>query len=341
MTEQTLEISWKTIFKVFIAGLLFYILYSIREIILWAFFGLVISLLLDPLINFLRKIGFPKIIAIASVYIFVFGILGILIYLVAPFFIFEIKQFSKEIPDYFERINPLLRQWGIEAAYSFDEFVKEIIIRLENSSRGILYAIASFFGGIASALLILSLAFFISLEEKGLEKLLIFLLPQKYEERVIYVLERTQRKVAGWFGARVLACLFVGVLSGIVFYIFNIKYAFLLALVAGLLNFVLYIGPWITAILIFIIVTVSQSFLVALYVLLAFGIIQAIEGNFLTPLLMKKIIGLPPVFVLLSLLIGAQLFGFLGLVFAIPVCGVFYEFLKDFFAKRKERELKE
>jgi predicted PurR-regulated permease PerM len=336
MQDQVLDISWKTIVKILIAGFIFYILYLARDIALWFFFALIISVLLEPAINFLRWLRAPKIIAIILVYLSIFGFLGLLIYISAPIFIFELKQFSQYIPEYFGKINPVLNQLGINVAQSFDSLTSVFISGLEQGSKGIMSAVSSFFGGIASAFFILALAFFLSIEEKGVERFLVLIIPQRYEERIITLFERAQKKVSGWFGARILSCLFVGVASFIVFYIFGVKYAFLLALISGIMNFIPYIGPWVTAIILVVFVAVSSSsWLTALYVLIAVTAIQAIENNILTPILMKKMIDLPPVLVLLALLVGSQIFGFLGAVFAVPVFGIIYEFTKEFLEKRK------
>lgn len=337
MADQKLEISWETIFKVFAAIFIFYIIYLAREIALWFFFGLAISVLLEPAISFLRKIRIPKIISILLIYFSVFGILGLLIYLTAPVFLLELKQFSGYLPDYFEKINPVLRQLGVDTSRIFDDAAKFLIGGLDQSSNSILSAIIAFLGGLSSAAFILAISFFLSLEDKGPEKFLALVLPKKYEEQVIIFFERAQIKVAGWFGARILACLFVGVASFIVFYAFGVEYAFLLALISGILNFIPYIGPWITAITLAIFVAASSSSLAnVFYVLAAVFIIQAIENNLLTPLLMKKMIDLPPVLVLISLLAGAKMFGFLGMIFAVPVFGIIFEFAKEFLERKRE-----
>jgi predicted PurR-regulated permease PerM len=335
--EQVLDISWEAIIKVFIAIFIFYLIYLARDIALWFFFGLAISLLLEPAINFLRKTRMPKFLAVFLVYLSIFGILGLLIYLTAPIFISELKQFSQYLPDYFEKISPVLQQLGIDVAQSFNDFTGFLVGGLEQSSRGVLGALMAFFGGLSSAVFILTIAFFLSLGDRGPEKFLALVFPQKYEEQIIAFFEKSQTKVAGWFGAPILACLFVGAASFIVFYIFGIKYAFLLALISAVLNFVPYIGPLITAISLVIFVAVSAgSWAVVFYVLLAIWGIQAIENNLLTPLLMKKMIDLPPVLVLISLLAGAKIFGFLGMIFAVPVFGIIYEFLKEFLEKKRE-----
>jgi len=335
--EQTLDISWKTIIKIFIAIFAFYLIYLAKDIALWFFFGLAISILLEPAIKFLRKMWIPKMVSIILIYTSILGLLGILIYLMAPIFIIELKQFSNYLPDYFNKINPLLQQLGIDFADSFSELTKSLVGGLEQGSKSVMGAIVSFFGGLASTVVILTIAFFLSLEDRGPERFLAFIAPQKYQEHIVSFFEKAQTKVAGWFGARIIACAFVGVASFIVFYIFDIKYALMLALLSGVLNFIPYIGPLITAISLIVFVMVSSgSWFITLYVLLAIWAVQAIENNLLTPFLMKKMIDLPPVLVLISLLMGAKLFGFLGTIFIVPVSGIIYEFVKELIERKRE-----
>ncbi len=338
MTEQILDISWETITKVFIAGFVFYILFLARNVIIWFFFALIVSLMLDEPVNFLRRLRIPKIVSVILVYLAIFGLLGLIIYFTAPIFIYEFNQLLKNIPAYFENINPILKGLGINLANNFEDLTANLVASLQDSSSGIVRAVAVFFGGISSTFVIFTLAFFISLEEKGVEKVLALLVPKKYEKHVVVIFEKAQLKVSGWFGARILACIFVGAASFIVFFLLGIKYAFILALLSGVLNFVPYVGPTITLIVSILFVGASTSWIVALYVLIALLVIQEIENKMLTPILMKKFIDLPPVLVLLALLVGGILFGFLGMIFVVPVSGIIYEFVKEFFEGRKQSE---
>ncbi len=335
--EQILDVSWETILKIFIAGFVFYIIYLVRDIAVWFFFALVISVLLEPAINFFRWFRLPKVLAVILVYLLIFGAIGLFIYLTAPLLLFELKEFLKYLPGYFEQISPLLKQLGVYALNNFQDFSNNLAGVLEKSSAGIIDAVMSFFGGLASAAFILTIAFFLSLEEKGTEKVLILLTPKKYESYISSLFERVQAKVSGWFGARILACLFVGLASYLVFILFGVKYAFILALISAVLNFVPYIGPWITTVLLIIFIAVSSgSWLIVIYVLIGITIVQEIENKILTPVLMKKMIDLPPVLVLIALLVGSQIFGFLGTIFSVPVFGIIYEFLKEFLEKRRQ-----
>jgi predicted PurR-regulated permease PerM len=336
-SSQLLDISWKTIIKIFVAVFALYFIYLARNIVLWFFFGLAISVLLDPAINAIRKFRVPKMLAIVFVYVGILGILGILIYLTAPIFIIELREFGGNLPTYLNKISPLLDQFGIDLSQGFMGLTGSLATGLEQSSKGVVSALMAFFGGVSSTIIILTISFFLSLEDRGPERFLAFIFPPKYKNRVVSFFEKSQTKVAGWFGARIIACLFVGLASFVVFYVFDVKYALLLAFLAGVLNFIPYIGPLSMAILLVVFVMVSSgSWLVTLYVLLAVWAVQGVENNLLTPFLMKKMIDLPPVLVLISLLFGAQVFGFLGTIFIVPIAGIIYEFTKELIEKNRE-----
>ena len=333
--RQTLDISWQTILKVFMTGFVLYLLFLARDILVWFFFALIISILLEPAVAFLVRLKVPKVIAVIAVYSAIFGAVGLMVYITAPVFVFELKQFSNNIPTYFQKANPVLNSLGLEVTRNFEEFTKNLITQLEESSGSIIRAITVFFGGVVSTSIIFVFAFYISLANKSTDRFLTILSPKKYEQTIQNIFERSQIKVAGWFGARVLACLFVGIMSFIVFILFGVKYSFILALISGALTFIPFIGPLVTAILVLLFVGVSDSWFVAVYIVIALTIIQSIENNFVTPILMKKFLDLPPVLVLIAILIGGKIFGILGVIFVVPVFGIIYEFTKEFLEKRK------
>jgi len=335
--EKVLDISWGTIFKIAIALFSFYFLYLIRDILILTIFALIFSVLFNPAIDFLQRKKIPRVLAIIFVYIGVFGIISFLIYLTASLFVQEIQQFLQIFPQYFEKISPPLKSLGVEAFESFETLTKTFQDWFLRASSNIFSALVSIFGGIFSTLFIITISIFLSLEENLVERSLIFLFPKKYENFVLDLWKKCQIKVSGWFGTRIIACLFVGVFSYFAFFLFNVKYAFLLSLLAGSLNLIPIIGPILTGILIFLIVSLD-SISRAIFALIAFILIQQIEGNILTPILTRKFIGLSPVLVLISLAIGGKLWGILGAILAIPLAGIIFEFLKEFLEKRKREK---
>lgn len=335
--EKVLDISWGTIFKIAIAFIAFYVFFLIKDILTLVIFALIISVLFNPAITFLQKRKFPRVLAVTLVYVVIFGILGVLIYSISPFFVFEIQQFIQLFPQYFEKVTPPLKGLGIGAFENFETFTDILQNWLVKASSNIFNAVSVLFGGIFSTVTIFAIAFFLSLEEKGVERTIGLLSPKKYEAYVLNLWAKSQQKVAKWFGSRILSCLFVGLMSFAACYVLKIKYAVSFGLLAGVLDIVPIIGP-IVAGAIIIIFSALDSWLKALFVFIAFVLIQQIEGNIITPVLTKKFIGIPPVLVLISLMIGAELWGILGAILAIPLAGVIYEFLRDFLKKKKEEK---
>ena len=333
--EKILDFSWGTIFKIGIAFFGFYVLYLIRNILVWFVFALIISLLFNPVIDFLQRKRIPRVVATLFIFIFVFGTIGLLIYLVAPIFISEIQQFTRLFPQYFEKFSPPLKELGLEAFENFEIFTENFQEWLKGASASIFAALSSLFGGIFSTITIFMLAIFLSLEEKGMERTIKIISTEKKEQYVLNLWKTCQTKVSGWFGARILACLFVGVMSYIALWLLKINYPFVLALFAGVTNIVPVIGPIIAGLIIALIASLD-SWLKAALVLIIFIIIQQIEGNILTPILTRRFIGLPPVLVLISLLVGGKLWGVLGAILAIPLAGIAFEFTRDFLKKRKK-----
>ncbi len=335
---QVLDISWGTILKTSLALFCFYILYLIKDILVWSLFALIISVLFEPAIAFLNRRGLPKFLAVSLVYLIVFSSLALTIYWIFPLLFVELKQFSQLFPQYFERIAPPFEGLGIEAFESMESFVSALGDFLQNASADILSALSAVFGGIGSTMFIAFVSLFISLEERGAERLLSIFTPKQYEEYVLALWEKCRTKTVGWFGTRILSGLFVAILTFITFKLFGVGYAFSFSFVAGILEIIPVLGPILTGFVGFLLVGLD-SWLKALFVLGAFILIQQIEGNILTPILARKFVGLPPSLVLISLAAGGRLLGVLGAILAIPVAGILFEFWKDFLTAKKQSRM--
>jgi predicted PurR-regulated permease PerM len=332
--EKVLDISWEIIFKIFVALVCFYLIYSIRNILVWFIFAIIISILVEPLIDFLTKKRIPKFISVIFVYFVIFFLLSLFIYFTVPLLTSEIREFVKILPQYFEKISPPLKALGFKALENVQALTDLISRNLEKMAQTIFNAIAAIFGGVLATLTIFSFSIFLSLEEKPIEKTLHLIFPKKYEETLLEIWARCKNQVSGWFLSRILGCFFVGILSYISFFIFDIKYPLILAILAGILDFLPIVGPILTGGIIFLVVILT-NFWKAIFVLLAFILIQQIENNILLPALTKKFVGLPPVIVLFALAVGGILWGFWGAILAIPFFGILFEFLKEFFQSKK------
>lgn len=334
-SEKILDISWGTIFKMGITALVVYMLFLTRGIFVWVLFGVIISVLFDPAIDFLQRRRVPRVVGTFALYLAVFGVIAFIIYSTAPVFINEIQRFSQLFPRYFETISPIFSGLGVAAFSDIQSFIDAASGGIEEVASNVFSALFSIFGGIFATFFVLSIAIFLSLEDKGIEKAISVFFPKKYETFALDLWTRSQKKVSAWFASRLLTSVFVAVASYIVLLLFNAKYPFSLGLISGVLNFIPIIGPLIAGGLVAMIVALDSA-MKAVFVILAFVLIQQIEGNILTPLLTRKLIGLSPVVVLIALAIGGELWGMVGAILAIPIAGILFEFLRDFLKKRKE-----
>ncbi|MGB9743481.1 MAG: AI-2E family transporter [Minisyncoccales bacterium] len=334
---KLLDISWASVLKIALIFLVIYLLFLLRDVLVLILFALVFSVLFNPAIEFLQKIRLPRVLASGLVYLLVFGIFGLSVYLLSLPLANEVKQFASFFTQYFEKLSPSLRSLGFAFFENFESFMQSFETWLRDASANILSGLSAVFGGLSATLIIFFLSFFFSLEENIAERFIRIFFPKKYEEFALIHWQKAQQKITGWFSARLLCCLFVAIASFFVLKLFKINYAFSLSLFAGITNIIPYLGP-IVAGFFMTVVVILEDWLKAIFILVAFLLIQQIESSLLSPFLLKRIIGLPPALVLISLIVGAKLFGFLGVLLGIPLGGILYEFIVDFLEKRRKQE---
>lgn len=337
MNEQkVLDVSWETIFKFFIVIVSAYFVFILRDILIWIFFAIIISTLFAPMIDFWQKKRVPRVISALFIYLIIFGLLGFLIYLIAPLLVREVQDFSRALPQYLERISPFLRQIG--AFGDIENFMIFLGERLEQIVVHLFRTVAAIFGGVSATLFILAVSFFFSLEEKPIQRVIKIIFPKKYEEQVLSLWTKSQKSIINWFWARILTCLFVGIATLLVLLLFDVRYSFAMALMVGISNFIVFLGPIIAGIIMFLFI-ILESLPKAIFVLIAFVLIQQIESFLIQPILMKKAVGISPAMVLIALVIGGTLWGILGAILAIPLFGLLSNFLKEFLEMKKERKI--
>lgn len=333
--EKTLNINWDFVLKISVLVIFLYFLFLIQNLVIWFIFALILSILFNFLIDFLEKKKIPRIIATFFVYFGLLAIISFFFYKTVPVFLSDIKSFSSNLPLYFQKVSPFLEKIGIKVFQGADSLVIFLENNLGKAGENVLNALVTIFGGVTATLFIIFLSFFFSLEKNLLGGILSNFAPARYQKYVFNLLPRIRRKVSGWFISRVVGALFVGLLSYLVLTILDVKYAFVFSLIIGILDFIPIIGPIIGAVIITPIVMID-SFSQGLFVLVAFVIIQQLENNLLFPVLFKKFIGIPPALVLISLAIGAQLWGLLGAILAIPLAGIIFELVKDYLRIKKQ-----
>ena len=132
------DITWLTIFKVVLAVLAVYLLYLIKDILVYILFGLIISVLLGPAIDFFQRLKLPRTLATFVVYVAIFGFIGLVIYSISPIFIIEIQHFSQNFPIYYGIVSPMLSGLGFDVFQSTETFTAALKDWLVGASSSII-----------------------------------------------------------------------------------------------------------------------------------------------------------------------------------------------------------
>ncbi|MBU2579063.1 AI-2E family transporter [Patescibacteria group bacterium] len=338
--EKTLNMNWNFCFKITATVVLLYFLFVSRELIIWFIFALILSILFNFSIDFLEQKKIPRILAAIIIYFGFLAIIGFSLYKIAPIFLLEIKQFSSDLPLYFQKISPFLEKIGIGFLQDSRSFLSFLENNLEKVGENAINALVAFFGGVKATIFIISLSFFLSLEKNFLEKIVVNFAPAKHKEWFFNLLPKVKKQVSGWFFSRLIGVLFVGSLCYLFLSFLQIKHAFIFSFVFGVFDFIPVVGPLIAGVII-VLTVMTDSLSNAFFVLIGLIIIQQIENNFLFPILFKKLIGLPPVLVLMALAVGGTFWGFLGAILAIPLAGIIFEIVEEYLGLKKQDEEKE
>ncbi|MFH1192728.1 MAG: AI-2E family transporter [Candidatus Jorgensenbacteria bacterium] len=331
MEEHThFEIGWQTIWRVVLTFLILYVLYLARAPLGVFLISVVISLGLDPFVSFLQRAKFPRF--LAAILIFIVGILTLasVLYVVVPIVV-------QEIGGFLSHMNRALSSVGFgisEATLSgFSGDLSRALGFLSSADFSLSGAIGGVFGRAVLIMSTLIISFYLTLEERGTERLLKVMLPDAYERTVLAIFGRFRMKIRRWFVAQLGMSIIMGTLVGVGMWALGVPYALVLGIVAALFELVPLVGPVITGLIAFI-VAVSDSFSLGIYAVAFFMILQQIENHFLYPYVMGRSMQVHPVIVVFSLLAGAHVAGFVGIILAVPIAVMSQEVF-NYLADRK------
>jgi predicted PurR-regulated permease PerM len=259
----------------------------------------------------------------------------------------DIKNMVATIPQYIQNVNvddlekiPGLPTVFSELSTSFSsgELLQKIGIYTGQASFGFFQTAGTIFGSIFSFVLIIVISFYLAVQDDGVASFLRVVTPIKHEKYVLDLWRRSQRKIGFWMQGQLLLGLIVGVLTYLGLSIIGVQNALLLAVVAAVFELIPIFGPILAAIPAIGVALIQDGFSFALIVTCLYVIIQQFESNLIHPLVVKKIVGIPSLLAILSLIIGYQLAGLLGMLIGVPIAAAFMEFLSDV-EKKKVAEL--
>ena len=316
-----LEISWSSLLKIVAILIIGYLAYYLFDVFLTLFVVIILASALSPLVEKIKtKFGIPRIMSILLIYLGLIAILGLTIYAIIPPAVDQLKNLSQSLPDYAGKITSLFSSLSASPVSSGNA-IQSASGTLGNVAGTFVASAGSFLGGLTTVFYILVLTLFLLLEEDGIRKFFVSLLPIGQKAYVIEVTKKITDKMGLWVTGQVILMAIIGVVTSLGLWIIGVPYALVLGIIAFFLEAVPTVGPILAAIPAVVIAYISAPWKAVIVLIFAI-IIQQLENQFLVPKIMQKALGISPFVILVALLIGGRLAGVMGILLAVPTVAV-------------------
>lgn len=314
-----------TVFAVFILlamCALFAGAWALRHLLLLTFLAVIFAVLLRAAGCFIAersRLSRPvSVILVAVAGVVVVGLAGLF---VVPVLIAQGQDLARNYPSLTENLQKRLddtpflgRAWEqVKSQFSLPS-PGDVMSRA-----GSVLSVAS--GALSDLVFLLFTALFLALSPDTYVHGLQLLVPERYRGFALRLLDELGHTLRAWFGGQLAAMTTIGVLIGLGLWALGVPYALAFGVLAGLLDFIPYLGPILGAVPA-ILLAFTQSPATALWVTALFLVVQQIEGNVVQPMMQESAVKIPPALLLVVLFGMGELFGLTGLIVATPVLAV-------------------
>ncbi|MDD3648262.1 MAG: AI-2E family transporter [Candidatus Dojkabacteria bacterium] len=333
-----IEITTKTLIKLFVLVGLAWLLVRLTEIIFIIFIAFSVSAMLSPIVDFLHSKKVPRALSISLIYFLFFSALIILLLLSYKPIVTQMEIFIGEFPtiitnfaDWLIEKIPLIRDrfnWDEIFGNVKDNFLQNFQVSSLSDYffTGVKQAfgiVGSIFGGLVNIISVFVLSiYFIQFKEPSKQKVL-KLLPRKHQKRISNFINALESNLGAWLRAQVLLMTLVGVLAWFGLQIIGAEFSIPLGISAAFLEAVPGIGPTIS--LIFALtVSIGSHYPLwkIIFIAVWFVLIQLFENYLIVPKLMQKVVGVNPMLTLVAILGASKIMGLWGALLAVPIVAI-------------------
>lgn len=333
MEKVSVTLTPKTLWMILamVAGV--FVAWKLRNFVMVVILSVIVASFVGVGTSVLKKIKIPRIVGVFIVYILGSVVLAGTLYLVVPLFTHEIAEFIDLFPkdSYFVKVITPLVDSGFSSSTLKSLLNKDLVA----GGADFFASLSGLFGGLINALLVIIISFYLSTQEKGIEQFLRVVTPEKYEDYVVSLWSRVERKIGYWFGGQVLVATLIGLVTYIGLFIMGVPYALILSAFAGIFVFVPF-GTGLSLVPAIALGYLGGGVSLALQIFIFYGIVHYIESYFLSPYILHRTIGMPMLVIILAIIACFELFGLIGIVIAIPIAVLILELIYDHSGKLKK-----
>lgn len=321
--------------------LLVLVLWLLADAVFPFLLGAAIAYLTDPLADRLQRLGLSRLLATIVITLGLIGILVLAVLLIVPLLIEQLRDLVAALPGWLEGAHALIREYLPELSLdesglreAFGDMSKDIQEWSFGILRGALAGGVAFIGFLAVLLITPVVAFYLLMDWDRLLQSIDDYLPREHRRTIRGIAADLDRVLSGFVRGQLTVCLMLGTFYAVTLMLVGLKFGLLIGLFAGLISFIPFLGSIIGGVL-SIGVALAQfwgdwMWIAAVIAIFVTG--QLVEGNFLTPKLVGSKVGLHPVWLMFALSAFGVMFGFAGLLVAVPAAaaiGVIGRFLLE------------
>jgi predicted PurR-regulated permease PerM len=320
---------------ILIAG---YVVYWLRDVLTPILLAFIIAYILDPIVDRLEAWHVPRPVGIAIVLGGTLGALILFLALVVPGIAADvagvIQELPKQLAALWTKIGPWLEQRGVGVPHSATEWVERLNALASEVASAMLAPAGSFLsafmggtlsvlGSVAAALVGLVLAVYLLNDFDRITTGVSALIPVRWRATVTSYAEEIDHMLSQFMRGQLIVMAVLAVLYSAAYALLGVRLAVPIGMVAGILNFIPYLGSAFA-----LVAGVLMSLLDGWHVwqlvgvVLAYTAVQTLEGFVITPRIVGQTVGLSEIWVLVALFVGAEIFGFLGVLLAVPAAAV-------------------
>lgn len=310
MKAKKIEISHRTIIFTVLVVIGIWFLWFIRDIILQLFVALIIMTVLNPFVTRLERIGIPRAASILLVYLTSIGLVILTLAGIVPPLIEESTMLVNKVPVLLDNVG-----WQTDLG---ERIIGEVLSEVGRLPAQVARTTISVFSNVFSVVTTLIFAFYLLLSRDSLDLQIGNFFGTENQKEIQRIIDLLENRLGGWLRGQLALMLLVGITTYIGLLLLGIPFAVPLAILAGMLEIVPYIGPVLSAIPT-VIIALGLSPLMGLAAAALAFIVQQLENYIFVPKVMQKTAGISPIVTLLALAIGFKLAGIVGVLISVPV----------------------
>jgi predicted PurR-regulated permease PerM len=302
----------------------------------------------DRVAHVLENLRLPRGLAVSLVYLGLVVVMVIISIFLVPVTVTQFSQLGAKLPEYIaqapdwtETLQEKLASRNIYVDLTSIYQPEEMTRRAETIGTAIiqnaLVVVTQVASGVANALIVIILSFYMMLDGKKVVKQALALIPAEYYDELAVAGKSIDRTFGGFIRGQLAMALLYAVFVTLAMTIARLRFAVAIGALAGLIMFIPVIGAPI-AMVMPAIIALFQNPSLALWMLLIMVAYQQILLHILMPKIMSEVIGMPPLLILAAIMISARLIGVWGFIFGIPVAGALYAIGTFFLDRWKEQQ---